>query len=247
MDEDLLAVKKTARTRKTTKPVENEEVVSDTPVIRSNTAPLSLSDAFNSLLIQITQSKQEFENLQREIDQIRKIWTQEKQDYETDLLRIKQQEELERKREEETYQYNLILTRKRAEDEFSDKKLAWEKELSGRKEQLEKDRQELEALRKQAAEFDLRIEQAVRHAEENLKSSLTGEFETEKKLREQEVKSEKEILGLKIESLSSEVKRQAEEIVVLKKSLDQAQEQVKQIAVKVIEGGTPKTQPSQEN
>lgn len=226
MDEDTTTVKKPVRTRKITKATEADDSMSDTPTSKITTSIPSLTDSFNNLISQITQSKQELENLQKEIEQTKKLWKQEQQGH-----------EVTRQREQETYQYNLNLTRKRAEDEFSDKKSAWEKELSGRKEQLEKDIQELESLRKQAAEFDSRVEQTVRKAEEDLKSNLASEFEAENKLREQEVKSEKEILGLKIESLTSEVKRQSEEIIILKRSLDQAQEQVKQIAVKVIEAG----------
>lgn len=227
MDEDTQTVKKPTRTRRTVKTAPEESEV---------TTPTSLTDSFSNLIDQINKSHAEFDNLQREIENTRKIWKQQQQD-----------RELERQREQETYLYNLNLARKRAEDEFTDRKSAWEKELSGRKEQLEKDRLELESLRKQVIEFDSRVEQSVKAAESDMAARITAEFEAERKLREQEIKSEKEILGLKIESLSMEVKRQAEEITVLKSSLDQAQAQVKDIAVKVIEGGTPsKNQTQQE-
>lgn len=235
MDEDATTVKKPIRTRKTVKTTPDESEITTLPSTISTTS-INLTDSFSNLIDQITKSRAQFDNLQSEMENTRKIWKQEKQD-----------REIERQREEETYQYNLSLSRKRIEDEFADKKLAWEKELAGKKEQMEKEKQELEMLRKQVAEFDSQIQTAVKQAEDSLRSDLTAEFEAEKKLREQETKSEKEILGLKIEGLSAEVKRQSEEITVLKRSLDQAQSQVKDIAVKVIEGGTPKTQTPQEN
>ncbi|TSC66702.1 MAG: hypothetical protein CEO21_105 [Microgenomates group bacterium Gr01-1014_80] len=233
MDEETSPVKKTVRTRKTIKTAENESEVNTLPI--RSTPPTTLTNSFSSLIDQISKSRAEFESQQREVESTKTLWKQEQQD-----------REIERQREQEAYQYNLNLSRKRAEDEFADRKSAWEKELTGKKEQLEKDKQELETLRKQVIEFDSRIEQSVKAAESDTAARITAEFEAEKKLREQEVKSDKEILGLKIEGLSSEVKRQSEEITALKRSLDQAQAHVKDIAVKVIEGGTPKTQLQQE-
>lgn len=93
-----------------------------------------------------------------------------------------------------------------------------------------------------AADFDHQKEAAVKEAEVLLEKNLTEEFEAEKKLREQEVKAEKDISGLKISNLESENSRLTKEMETLRRSLDEATRQVKEIAVKVIESGQPKSQ-----
>ena len=81
-------------------------------------------------------------------------------------------------------------------------------------------------------------EKAVAEAQEILQEELVYKFETERKLKEQENKSEKDILNLKIANLTSENNRLNGEIGILKKALEEATRQVKEIAVKVIESGT---------
>mgnify|MGYP001568907884 CR=1 FL=1 len=54
-------------------------------------------------------------------------------------------------------------------------------------------------------------------------------------------KAEKEILALKIESLTANNERQVKEIESLKRAMEEARRQIKEIAVKVIESGSSKT------
>lgn len=61
-------------------------------------------------------------------------WSREQKQHDLEMVQKNTQEELERKRDE---------------DEFQDKKLSWEKDLTQRKEELEAQRKELEELRKQ--------------------------------------------------------------------------------------------------
>lgn len=201
-----------------------------------------ITQDFDGLVDKIVKNRQEFDNLQKEIAQVKQDWAREQKQHEVDLVQQKTQEELERKREQETYQYNTNLTRKRVEDEFTDKKMAWEKELAQRKDELNEQRKELEDLRKQVAGFDNLKDQAVKEAQALVEKQLTEQFDQERKLREQEVKSEKEIMGIKISNLDAENSRLTKEIEILKRSLDEATRQVKEIAVKVIESGQPKSQ-----
>ena len=55
------------------------------------------------------------------------------------------------------------------------------------------------------------------------------------------MKSEKELLVLKITNLTQENSRQSNEIAVLKKSLEEATRQLKDVAVKVIESSSSNT------
>lgn len=228
MDEATTSVsKKTTRTKKTA-------VVSDVSPAASvviNSQSLATSK-FEDVIAKISQNKQEFDNLQKEITLTKQDW-----------IRDQIQQELERKREQETYLYNTSLARKRAEDEFQDEKLAWEKDLAQRKQELEDQKIELERLRKLSEGFDKEKEQLVKEAQELLGKQLTEKFNQEKTLREQEVKSEKDLLNMKISNLETDNSRLNKEIEVLKRSLDEATRQVKEIAVKVIESGSNQIKP----
>lgn len=240
MEESTPVIKKTARTRKTASVQSSlTDLISSTPST-TNVSESSTTKLFEELTVKIAQNKQGYESLQRQIEQTRQEWVREQKQYEMELSQQKDQGELERKRENETYQYNTVLARKRAEDEFQDRKLSWEKDLERRKEELENQKRELEDLRKLSAGFDEQTEKATKEALDVLERELTDKFNQEKKLREQEVKAEKDILGLKIANLEAENSRLNKEMEILKRSLDEATKQVREIAVKVIESGQPK-------
>lgn len=236
MEESTPAVKKTTRTRKALS-AQTDPVTQD--VQSQTTVPQTFDELFDKLI----QSKQEFDSLQKEIAQIKQDWTREQKQHELELSQQRMQEEVTRKRDEETYQYSTSLARKRIEDEFQDKKLAWEKELSQRKEELENQKKELEQLRKLAADFESQKGTAVKEAQNLLDSQLREKFDQEKKLSEQGVKAEKEIMGLKIVNLEVDNLRLNKEMEILKRSLDEATRQVKEIAVKVIESGSSQQKP----
>lgn len=224
LDEPALEPKKVTRRR--AKPAVSEEETASAPLSPKNLNPIS--DAFNDLINKITQTQSVFEKLQKEIEEVKLAWAKEQKDRET-----------EKGREKESYDYEIQRQRKLDQDAFNDKKSAWEKELQDQKDALAKDKKELEQLRVLVANFDREKEKAVKEATDLLSRDLSGQFDTANKLREQEVKSEKDLLALKISNLTAENSRQSQEIAVLKQALDQATSQVKEIAVKVIEGHTP--------
>jgi len=231
-------VKKTTKARKTS--VVPQEAASVTKPVSSSVKNLKVyEDAFIDLLRSINTAKEEFIALQREIDEVRESWDKEQKNHELAIIERNQQEEIARKRESETYTYETALARKKAEDEFLEKKAKWERELDERKEVIAKEKEELEFLRKEVDGFEEEKEEAVKEASLKLQKELTDRFLTEKKLREQEVKSEQELLALKITNLTSESSRQANEIALLKKSLENATMQLKDVAVKVIESSNP--------
>lgn len=228
---------RTTRTRKTTSP---ERVLPETPSSASPSLKL-ISEIFLALLEKINKAREEFETLEKEIARTKEEWEKEKRHYEKEKAELKAEEELARKRDEQTYEYETALVRKRAEDEFSDKKAKWEKELTARKEEIEKDKRELEALRKEAAAFENEKGKAVKEACDLLEKDITGKFDTERRLREQGFKAEREISSLRIETLTKENVKQANEIETLRKALEEATRQIKEIAVKVIETGGGKS------
>lgn len=198
-----------------------------------------ISHTFTDLQNKINQTQEDFENLLKEIVNLKEAWTKEQKDYETKISERDQQEAITRQRENETYKYETVLARQKDQDAFQMKKTQWERELAEKKEELAAEKEELYALRKQVAGFEAEKEKTVKEASLQLQKTLTEKFEIERKMREQEVRAEKEILNLKINNLSLENTKQAKEIENLKRALEEATKQVKDIAVKVIEGRTP--------
>lgn len=181
-------------------------------------------DSVDTLVAKLLETKTQLEKLEKEVAETKKNWAVSQQDLET-----------ARKREQETYQYETSLARRQAEDEFAAKKDRWEKELADRKEEIETDKKELARLQKLVESFPAEKEKAIADATSTLQKTLSEQFAHEKALREQENKSKESILTLKIENLEAETARQTKEIETLKKSLEEATRQVKDVAVKVIE------------
>lgn len=231
-------VKKATRSRKTASTV--DQTLTDTSLSSKELKPME--EAFTKLTSVVAATREEYEKLQKQIEEVNEAWDKEQRDHKVQIAEINQQEELARKREKEMYDYETSLVRKKAEDEFLDRKNKWEKELQARKEEISKERQELEMLRKQVAGFEEEKEKAVKQACSVLQKELSEEYATDRKLREQEVKAEKELQALKIINLTSENTRLANEVLMLKKSLEQATAQLKDVAVKVIESSSNKPQ-----
>jgi chromosome segregation ATPase len=242
-------VKRATRARKTavTPPVEATPVAK--PVSSSVKNLKTYEDSFTEMLRSINTAKEEFTDLQREIDEVKESWSKEQRDHEIAIIERNLQKDVERLRDKETYDYETSLARKKADDEFLEKKAKWERELEERKEIIAKEKQELELLRKQVAGFEEEKEKAVKEASTSLQKQLQETFNTERKIREQEIKAEKELLAFKITNLTQENTRQANEITALKKSLENATVQLKDVAVKVIEssGNKPQANITQES
>ncbi|MDO8498782.1 MAG: hypothetical protein Q7S44_03270 [bacterium] len=228
--------------RKIAKKSEELPLLEESSVLVSPKTP-SKTDLFLNLIQEISQLQTKFEKLQKEISETQETWVLEQQNHQKEVEDRNRQEELSRKRDQEVYEYESARRRKQAEDEFADKKSAWIKELSEQQKAIEQDRKELEELRQVVAGFESEKEKAVASAQATLQKELTTNFETERKLREQEIKAEKELLNLRIQNLTTDNSHQVREIESLKKSLEEATRQIKEVAVKVIESGSnlPKT------
>lgn len=232
-------VKRITRARKSI--AISDQTTGDTSL--SSKALKPLEDAFSKLIHTITTAKNEYENLQKQIEEIKEIWNKEQRLHVVSIQERDREEDLVKRREKETYEYETKLTRKKDEDEFLEKKVKWEKELISKKEELQKDKEELENLRKQVLGFDAQVARAVKEATDMLRQDITDTFMTEKKMREQEIKAEKELLAFKITNLAQENGRLTGEVSLLKKSLEEATSQLKEVAVKVIESSSPQVKP----
>lgn len=230
-------VKKTTRTRKATV---SEGASSEESFTSASPKNVKVrSTLFSDLIDAIIDDRKSFETLQKEMVEIRESWEKEQQHHQQELRARDEQEIVTRKREQEAYEYETTKKRGQEEDEFLERKTKWERELVTKKEVLEDNQKELEALRKQVEGFDTTLQKTVKEAQTILQKELTDQFTNERKLREQEFKSEKELLSMRLTNLTSDNTRQAQEIEALKKALDATTGQLKDVAVRVIESAKP--------
>lgn len=228
-------------TRRKTAPVGDvKDEVSAASSVKNGQAYQQL---FIDLIARITEEKIAFEGLQKEIAEQREAWIKEQQRHGLELAERNKQEEIEKQREKELYEYETAKKQRAEEDAFLQKKLSWERELAQQKETLAAEKKELETLRKQVLGFEAELQKAIKETTATVEKELTNVFATEKKLREQEVKAEKEMLGLRIANLSQENERQTKEITALKQALEDATRQLKEVAVKVIESSSTAAKP----
>ncbi len=234
-------VKRTTRVKKTASRESEESSAAVSPSLKTNKA---LEDGFVSLVTAISSAKDEYIILKRQIEEVKEEWIKEQRLHELQLQERDQQEEIARRRSQELYDYEITLKRRQEEDQFSDKKQKWEKDLQVRKDEIEQEKKELEELRRQVAQFETEKQKAAKEACLQLQKELTDGFSHEKNLAEQDFKREKEILTLRVEMLTNENARQIQEIEALKKALDEATKQLKDVAVKIIESSNPSKSPS---
>lgn len=173
--------------------------------------------------------KTETEKFEKDIAEKRAVWEEEQKAYEEQLKK-------QRKREEEEYDYQKTLRARRERDAFEEEKRVWEQELQENKKQRADQIAELEELRKKATSFPLEIERAVKNAVSSTLVQEKKEAQIRANFSKQESDARQQISALKISSLEQTVKAQSAEIEELKRQFEKATQQVKDIAVKVIEG-----------
>lgn len=238
--------KRVARTKKA-------EISTGSPTVIKAASPSLTDKTLDCVITQLVelvakaeQAKAEIAFLQKTVAETKENWEKEEENHVRETAAQDVEEKLQRKREKEEYEYQEKMSRKKAEDEFAEKKATWERELLQKKEQIEVERKELLQLRAIAAGFEAEKIKAVKDAQTVLAKEIEERYGTERRLREQEIKGEKDIFNLRITSLTAENSRQAGEIETLKKAYDEATKQVKEIAVKVIEGHAAKIAPTTE-
>ncbi len=173
--------------------------------------------------------KQEGEKFDAEMAAKRTTWEEEQKTYEEHLRK-------ERKREEEEYIYQKSLRARREKDTYDAEKRAWEQDLQEKKKLHAQQVLELEELRKKVAAQPLDIDKAVKSAVAQGLAQEKKDSQIRQNFAKQEWDSKQQLSALKISTLEQMVKAQTAEIEELKRQLEKATQQVKDIAVKVIEG-----------
>jgi len=152
-------------------------------------------------------------------------------------------------REQEEYKYNLKIERKKEENEYemaqAKKQAEWqeninrkEEELNEREDSLNKRTEDIEQMKQKIEAFPDKLEGAVHSAVKGKEHSLRKEFDTEKQIKDQKYSSEKEMLESRIGSLQETIKNQTDEVVSLKKALAESNQRAQDLATTMVENAS---------
>jgi len=172
--------------------------------------------------------KEKGEAFEKEMDEKRKIRVEEEKAYEEAIKK-------RHVREEEEYAYEMKLQKQRDSDERESAKLARERKETEEANTKTAILKELEELRKKVVQAPIEMDKAVQTAVSKALAEAKKDAEVAFAQVKLQAENELRVAEIKIESSENSCKAQTNEIVQLKKQLDEATRQVKDIAVSVIE------------
>lgn len=140
------------------------------------------------------------------------------------------------KREQEEYEYNLSQRRKKEENEYAEKRALQESALAQREKTMADAEKELLELRERSHRFQSEIDEAVRKAREEATAEIQKEEYIKADLLREKHEGERKIASLTIDTLKERVASLEAEMATLKQQVVSATQEVKDVAVKVIEG-----------
>jgi hypothetical protein len=182
--------------------------------------------------------------LDRELTAVRQAWQREQTKRALGLKEQDEQRELERTREEEAYRYERSIGERNDRDAFERAKAERERSIGERETALKDRQQAIKTMEQELEEVPKRIEVAVKAAEAALATQLTTDHDRALHDHELMANHAATLHQAAIATLEASTKRQADEIEQLKSQLATANQQLKEIAVAVIEGRKATAEPS---
>lgn len=180
--------------------------------------------------------------LEKEMKKMKEYYEQEKKNYQSKFDEELRQKTISREREDDEYSYNLSIKHRDELDEFNRQKYIQEEQLKDRRDILESREKEIKEMEKEVTTIPEKINQSVKEAKEILTKEMLEKFSREKYESKLAHDSDVKIKELKITNLENAVKMQNTEIEALKRQLLEANRQLKEMAVSVIEGRSGKIQ-----
>lgn len=189
----------------------------------------------NLLLLKEKEEKE----LETAIETKKSEWTQEQDQYEKGQKEIQTERMKEKKRDEEEYEYNLKMKRQKEEDEYKEKRKQIEAELMKREQDLTEKEEEFKHLQKQVIELEKKLETEVVKTRKETEERVTKDLKITYNLEHKEIEGERKVQKLTIENFQKTIGAQDTEIKDLKQQLVRATQQIKDIAVSVIDSKKP--------
>ena len=202
--------------------------------------------AIDQLVQEYSRQKQE---LEQQIAGQRAAWEEESRAVERERREQEESLKKQRQREMEDYEYKKALERKKAQDKYEEEMRLLEKKNQEKQEALEKswqqrqaalreEEEELAQLKKDSSQFPERLQKEVERAAAEASRQAEARFEQQVLLLRKDAEAEKRLAELRVKSLEETVAQQSTQISTLQKQLEEAKQQVQDIAVKAIEGAS---------
>ena len=202
--------------------------------------------ALDVLVQDYARQKAEFE---AEMAAQRSVWEENAANTERDRKEQEEGLKKQRQRDIDEYEYKKNLERKRAQDKYDEEVRQQAKKNQERQEDLEKtwakregllrdQEEELQRLRKEAADFPARLEREVQQAAAQAAKEARQQADHLMQIAQKEAESDRRMAELQIKTLDGLLARQSVQISEMQKQLDEAKRQVQEIAVRAIEGAS---------
>jgi len=191
----------------------------------------------------------EKEQLEAEIASRRTAWEEELRAAERERKEQEESLKKQRQREIEDYEYKKALDRKKAQDKYEEEIRLIEKHNKEKQEALEKSWQQREAalkaqeeeyqrLKKESEGFAARLQKEADQAAARAAQETEARSQQQLQLLKKDAEADKRLAELRIKTLEQTISSQSAQIETLQKQLDEAKQQVQEIAVKAIEGAS---------
>lgn len=182
-------------------------------------------NAFTSQISEVRKRIQEEEDeLNRQIQQKKDAWEREQQEYayQRSLQRKKEENEYEFKRQEQERQFNETLFKK-------------EQAVSDREKIMKEKEEEFKQLHQTVQLFPEKLAQAIDEGVAKTKKELEQQAKILAELTQKDIQRDREISKLTVHDLEETIKRQANQITALERQLTQATQRAQELAVSVIQ------------
>lgn len=195
-----------------------------------------------ALLETQNRKRQEFE---KENETLRQAQEKDRELYEAKLKERDAEETRRRQREKEEYEYAFKREQLLNKNKSDDEKLKLEKELSAKKEAIEKQLAERERLltekedkfaelQKKVDSFPKELDTAIQKVTKEITERLQGEARNKEEFLKKSFEGERGVLLAKIESWEKLAKDQKDQITKLSQQIEKAYQQIEDIAVKTV-------------
>jgi hypothetical protein len=186
---------------------------------------------------------------QAEIASAKSEWEAESAERERGAREYEESLKKQRQRENEEFEYKKALERKKAQDKYDEEQRVRDRQNREKQETLEKSWQDREAalkaredeaaqLRKDAEAFPRHLEQEVQRAVAEARRQAEQASEQRLLVATKDAEADRRVADLRTKTLEEMVARQSEQLAALQRQLDEAKQQVQDIAVKAIEGAS---------
>ena len=203
----------------------------------------------SSLAAMVEAQDQRRRDFEKDMETRRQEWEREKALFESEMREKREREEKQWKREKEEWEYRFKRDQQITRDKLADEKSKMEKDLTARKEEVERtlaerervlsEREEkVEALENRIEALEKGREEALKEAIQETTERLQADYSAKETLFKKEFDGERNVLSARIQALQETVKAQNGQIARLIQQMEKAAVQVQDIAVKAVEGSS---------